>query len=334
MQQQKGKDNDEMIKLNPIFCDNMIMQAGKPVRVFGTGAGTVKITLDNETKSVQADGKWLVEFPQKPYGGPYTITVTTEDNAQIIKDIYFGDVYFLGGQSNMQLKLAQTNYPAENFAGNDFVRLYTVDRLEDEEHYHAKDGWVALTKDSAQYFSALGYHIAQAQATSERRIGLIACYQGASVIQTWLPKQVAEREEFIEAKPLHSLSLYPLWNGDGCLFEYQTSTILPYSISTVIYYQGEANAMEGVKYYELLKALVESWREAFIDEKLKLVIIQLANLKGFEGEQGWKRVQADQLRAGETLDGVKTVISKDVCEDDDIHPPTKTLLAKRIVEAL
>ena len=65
MQQPKGKDNDEMIKLNPIFCDNMIMQAGKPVRVFGTGAGTVKITLDNETKSVQADGKWLVEFPQK-----------------------------------------------------------------------------------------------------------------------------------------------------------------------------------------------------------------------------------------------------------------------------
>lgn len=33
-------------------------------------------------------------------------------------------------------------------------------------------------------------------------------------------------------------------------------------------------------------------------------------------------------------EGVKTVISADVCETDDIHPPTKHLLADRIVSAL
>ncbi len=322
-----------MIKLASVFCDDMIMQAGKPVRVFGTGQGNVKITLDGETKTALASGKWMVEFPQKPYGGPYTITVTTDDKTQTIKNVYFGDVYLLGGQSNMQIKLHETNYPKEKFQANKNVRLFTIDRIEDEEYYHAKDGWVELTKNSAPYFSALGYHVAQALATNERKIGLIACYQGASVIQTWLPKEVAEREEFIEATPLHSRSLYPLWNGDGALFDYQTSTILPYSLASVLWYQGEANTAEGVKYYELLQALIESWREAFLDDKLQFVVIQLADLITIEGD-GWKRVQDDQLRAGETLKNVTTVISKDVCEDDDIHPPTKTLLAERIIAVL
>lgn len=33
-------------------------------------------------------------------------------------------------------------------------------------------------------------------------------------------------------------------------------------------------------------------------------------------------------------DNVKTVISCDVCETDDIHPKTKNILAKRVADVL
>lgn len=321
-----------MVKLSEIFRSNMIVQAEKPVRFFGEGEGKVEIAFAGENKTACAKGKWVIEFEPLPYGGPYQASVLLDGEETLITGIYAGDVYLLAGQSNMQIKLSQINEPVEDYKGNPNVRLFTVDRLEDEEIFHAKDGWVELTKETAGSFSALGYYVAQNLATDNRKIGLIACYQGASVIQTWMPKEVAGREEFIDATPVHGRSVYPLWNEDGCLFEYQTSKIIPYSLSTVLWYQGEANTAEGRKYFELLKALIESYREAFQDEKLPFIVVQLADLKG--RLEGWERVQADQLRAGREIENVQTVICRDICEDNDIHPPTKRPLGKRISDLL
>lgn len=321
-----------MITLNEIFRSDMIVQANKPVRFFGEGDGKVEITFLGESKTTIASGKWILEFAPLPYGGPHTAKVVLDGEETLIENIYAGDVYLLAGQSNMQIKLSQINEPVENYEGNQNVRLFTVDRLEDEEVFHAKDGWVELTKENAGNFSALGYYVSQNLAREDRKIGLIACYQGASVIQTWMPKEVAEREEFIDATPVHGRSVYPLWNDDGCLFEYQTSKIIPYSLSTVLWYQGEANTAEGRKYFELLKALIESYREAFQDEKLPFIVVQLADLKG--RLDGWGRVQDDQLRAGREIENVHTVVCRDICEDNDIHPPTKRPLGKRISDLL
>jgi sialate O-acetylesterase len=323
-----------MLNLNTIFCSNMIMQAKKPVRFFGTGKGEVKIAFNNEEKRTKANGDWTLEFSPVDYGGPYSAVISFDGEKTVLENIYFGDVYLLSGQSNMQLKLSMTNEPKEAYQGNENVRLFTVDRLEDEEYFHARDGWVELTKDSAEYFSSLGYYIGQNLATDQRKIGLIACYQGASNIQTWLPKEVAQREEFLADLPVSSRAVYPLWNDDGQLFEYQLKKILPYAIAGVVWYQGESNTdgEEGTLYFEMLRALVESWRESFMDNKLPFVVVQIADLNG--KLEGWKRVQDAQLRAGKEIDGVDCVICRDICENDDIHPKSKRELGKRIADVL
>ena len=46
-----------MIRLNPIFRDHAVFQAGKPVRVFGTGSGEVRVSFLGEEKTIYADGK-------------------------------------------------------------------------------------------------------------------------------------------------------------------------------------------------------------------------------------------------------------------------------------
>ena len=51
------------MKPGVLFLDGMVLQGGKPIRIFGESEGDVTVTFDGETKSVfPKNGKWLVEF--------------------------------------------------------------------------------------------------------------------------------------------------------------------------------------------------------------------------------------------------------------------------------
>ena len=147
-----------MTALNPIFRDNMIMQANKPIRIFGNGTGFACVEFMGERKAIKSDGEqWMIELDGVDYGGPYEIKVLLTDDCVILNNVYFGDVYLLGGQSNMQFKLHESSEPKEKYKSNENVRLFTVDRMEEGEHFKTSDGWVELTKENAPNFSAIGY---------------------------------------------------------------------------------------------------------------------------------------------------------------------------------
>ncbi|MBO5357281.1 MAG: hypothetical protein J6A95_05880 [Clostridia bacterium] len=324
-----------MALINSIFADNMIMQANKPVRFFGEFEGLVTVCFNGNKKSVNSGGNWLIEFDPVDYGGPYSIEVSFEDISASIDGVYFGDVYLLGGQSNMQFKLWESSEPKENYRGNKNVRLFTVDRMEDGEHFKERDGWVELTKENAPNFSAIGYYVAQELARDDRKIGLIACYQGASVIQSWMSKEYALLPEFEIENRFGDHEWHPIWNSDGVLYENMLSKILPYSIASVLWYQGESNASvdESNIYLEFLRALITNWREGFKDDKLEFIIIQLADHLDRAG-YAWSKIQEQQLLAQDKIPYVKTVVCRDVCDNIDIHPKEKDILSKRIANLL
>lgn len=111
------------------------------------------------------------------------MTVVIDGEQTVLEDIHFGDIYLLGGQSNMQMKLLECDEPAENYKANESVRLFTVDRPEDGECIFSKDGWVLCTNALAGEFPAIGYYVgAQLAEKAGRKIGLISCCQGGSVI--------------------------------------------------------------------------------------------------------------------------------------------------------
>ena len=324
-----------MITLNPIFASNMVLQAGAPVRFFGEGVGKAAITLNGVTKETDSQGEWLIEFEPFEYGGPYDIAVMLEGAFFTLKNVYFGDVILLGGQSNMQFKLHESSEPKENYKGNSNVRLYTVDRMELGEHFASRDGWVELTKENAPNFSAIGYYVASGLATPERKIGLIACYQGASVIQSWMPRVDALVPEFKIENRFADHEWFPIWNDDGVLWENMTSKIIPFAFNTVLWYQGESNASvdESNIYLEFLRALISSWRREFKNDNMRFVIIQLADHLDRAG-YAWEKIQSEQLRAQDEIPLVNTVICRDVCDNIDIHPKEKDVFSQRIVNLL
>lgn len=325
-----------MIRLNPIFASDMVLQANAPVRFFGEGSGKVAITLDGVRKECLSSGDWVIEFDAMPYGGPYDIIVELDGCYSYLRRVYFGDVILLGGQSNMQFKLWQSSEPKENYKGNEYVRLFTVDRMEiSEEHFSSRDGWVPLSLENAPHFSAIGYYVASTLATSERRIGLIACYQGASVIQSWMPRVDALVPEFEIENRFADHEWYPVWNDDGVLWENMMAKIAPFVFSSVIWYQGESNASvaEADIYLDMLRTMVLSWRREFKNDMMKFIVIQLADHLDRAG-YAWEKIQSEQLRAQAVIPLVKTVICRDVCDNIDIHPREKDILSQRICDVI
>ena len=329
------------MKLNALFCDGMVLAANKPIRVFGTGSGCVRITFLGGTVTRHFDAKeWLVELPPQGYGGPYQMSVELNGEQQVISDIYVGEVLLLHGQSNIQFRLKESNYPTERYEGEPRLRLFSLGFLTEESPFLPRDGWVVCDLENVGEWSAIGYHVGMGLIRELGcAVGLIACYQGASVIQTWLPRDAEERLG-IELAPEqrhgdYTHRIYREWNAPGTLYHFAIKRIAPFSLSRILWYQGESNTGEGdgAVYDKLLTALIEQRRADFEDADLPIVVIQLANLRS-RSDKGWRLVQDAQMRVGKTVPNVTTVISHDLCEDDHIHPPTKSALCDRICRSI
>ncbi|MBO5952607.1 MAG: hypothetical protein J6Q53_00550 [Oscillospiraceae bacterium] len=358
------------MKLNPIFSDNMVLQATKPIYIFGCGAGTVTIEIAGKSASVVSTGdNWLLELPAFDYGGPYEMTVDLDGDTKTLKNIYFGDVYLLAGQSNIEFKLWSSSTPKTYYKDNESLRLFTVDRLEDEgehiltdagwksidkagnlsdlagEHYRSREGWIVAEKDSVCFWSALGYLIGdELLKRSDKKIGLIACYQGASVIQSWLPEHYLDETAFFVPLELRCNNAkfpdYSCFNDDGKLYNGMLKTVLPFALKAVVWYQGESHTngddSKQEVYAGILELLINKWRSDFMDESLPFIIVKIhdyevsLNKKG----NGWRNIQAAQEAVAQAVPNTYLVKSADVCETDEIHPSTKLPLAIRIADVL
>ena len=327
-----------MANLYPIFTSHMVLQANKPIRIFGSGSGKISVDFLGQTKHLCSTGNaWLLELDAHDYGGPYTMTVTLDGVDTVLDDIYLGDVYLLGGQSNMQFQLCESNESPENYTADENLRLFTVDRPEEGNRFGAKDGWVTCRKELAGDFPAIGYYVGtQLSNATGHKIGLLSCNQGASVIQTWMPRHLFDDGRFYvsDADKFEDHFNFP-WNGYGQLYDSMLCEVIAYSVKAVLWYQGEANSgvAEAAIYLDLLDAFIGNVRAEQQDPSLPFIVVQLADYAPWEGP-GWRDIQEAQLKAQNTIANVRTVICRDVCQTDDIHPKEKRILSLRIVEAL
>lgn len=331
------------MQLNKLFTSHMVFQANKPIRIFGDGTGECKISFCGNTKKVvSTTDKWITEFEPMEYGGPYELIFSTSDKEVVLEDIYVGEVYIFAGQSNVQFKYKEATKSQNEHNPGDMVRFFVCDRLEEGDLYNSDNGWLVSNDIVKQDISALGYFTAcEIHRKKGVAVGGIFCYQGASVIETWLPKgklkEVGIDIPLEEKGWSHSCQEYSAWNGEGCLYDFAFLKLVPFSVSSVIWYQGESDSkLNEAKVYDIeLATLIDVWRNDLRDDDLPFVVIQLANIdcEGIDNE-GWARIQKAQLDVCKMRKNVKTVICSDICETFDIHPPTKDKLAHRVAEAL
>lgn len=330
------------MQLNKIFTSHMVFAANKPIRFFGNGKGTAEINFAGHKRSLSSNNDfWILEFEPMEYGGPYSAQIIFEDEEIVLEDIYVGEVYLFAGQSNLQFKLSASSTPQSLYESNDKLRLYSTDKIEKTDRFDSKDGWLTCKKEYVGDWSAVAF-LTGREITKVKGIavGAVACYQGASIIESWVPKGAFKNIGIdIPANKKtwsHSCKEYSEFNGEGRLYNFAFLQVVPFSFSGVIWYQGESDTTvdEAKVYSDELAELIRIWRSDLNDEKLPFYVIQIADFINDNNPTAWALIQKAQVEVQSKTKGVKTIISADVCENDDIHPKTKDKLSKRIAAAI
>ena len=170
------------------------------VRVQGS-----QLTGVNRTNS---EGRWRVQLPPKPAGGPFELLIFTQDTAVLLEDVYFGDVFIASGQSNMEWPLANSDRGASRIATPDpLIRELSVVKHAAEQPTRRlrATSWKVATREQVGDFSAVAYYMAETLRARdpEVAIGIVNATWGGSKIEAWLPTSPDEGRERVEHEAAH-----------------------------------------------------------------------------------------------------------------------------------
>ena len=97
------------VRLPAIFSEHMVVQAEKPVAVWGWAdageAVVVSLAGQEKTATAAADGRWRVTLDLlRSTKAPQTLTVRGR-NTLTVNDVLVGEVWLCSGQSNMAMQM-------------------------------------------------------------------------------------------------------------------------------------------------------------------------------------------------------------------------------------
>lgn len=183
--------------VSPVFGDHMVMQRGKPNRIWGwTGPGErITVTLGGrqaETTS-QADGSWSLNIEPPAPGGPYDLTISGPAKAEF-RNILSGDVWLCSGQSNMEFGMTRVRNAAGEIKAADHpaIRLCVVKTTSAYAPADVTEArWSVCTPDNVtgsagSGFSAVAYYFGRRlQQELQVPVGLIQAAAGGTPAETW-----------------------------------------------------------------------------------------------------------------------------------------------------
>lgn len=187
-----------------IFSDGMVLQRETPICVFGTCDGNQEITVildDIAEQTISRGGKWRVILPPKSAGGPYQMKITTKEETITYHDVYLGEVWLAGGQSNMEFELrnCSTGLQEMNYKKDPLLRFYQVNRSSymEEEFFskEEKNHWQYETDESFGTWSAVGYYFAKRlREELSVAVGIIGCNYGGTSASCWIGKDILAKD--------------------------------------------------------------------------------------------------------------------------------------------
>lgn len=207
-----------------LFQSNMVVQRDKPIPIWGwaTAGETITVTFGEKTQTAAAavDRSWKVELPAMPASSDSrTITVRGKEDAIELTNILVGDVWLLGGQSNMEFELHKVEEgPLEIISANfDQIRLFTVPQQNGPEtkkafprQYqwssffgrHFRQGyWDVCSPDTVAEMSGIGYVFGRRIHMATRvPIGIVDVSRGGTSLVSWTPIDELRRIDTPEVK--------------------------------------------------------------------------------------------------------------------------------------
>lgn len=193
----------QLWRTDAMFTDHMVLQRNKAIPIWGTGPSGQRFVVScggSSAEAIAADGKWMALLPALDAGGPHTLSVRSSAETAAFEDVWIGDVWLAGGQSNMQWPLCDSAGAEDAIreADEPMIRCYDVPRIahEDEATGTPPAVWTVCSPDTAGAYSAVAYHFAKrVHRALGVPIGIVGCNFGATSAACWLPEERLEADE-------------------------------------------------------------------------------------------------------------------------------------------
>ncbi len=239
----------EGLCVSNVFQTNMVIQRDKPIHVWGWGEPGEEVTVtfaggESSAKAIN-DRTWKVTMPAVPANRkPQQMTVKGKRKTLVLDNILVGDVWVLGGQSNMEFELAKVENGSLEIISANFpeIRILTIPYGQGPEfkqgfarlhewsswfgRHFRKGDWDVCTPDTVRDLSAIGYVFARrVHKGSNVPIGVIDASRGGTTVETWTPLAVLRA---MDSKPTRA----KLANFDNAVAEWDSQADLDRRIAS------------------------------------------------------------------------------------------------------
>lgn len=265
-----------------------------------------------------AKKRFKVALAGVPVGGPYAIELQVRSGRAVldrvnVEDVLVGDVWLVGGQSNMQgcgqIKNAAKPHPmVRAFNMDDRWRvakdpIHNMSACVDPVHIDLCGGVRPEVNRTHGVGPAVAFGLEMRERTGVPQ-GLIASAHGGTSMTQWDPSRKKEG-----GKSLYGAMVRRLKKNGG-------------QVAGMIWYQGESDANPDAAplYTDRMKKLIRAVRRDTKSPRLPIAVVQISRLVATWGSpEAWNSVQDQQRRLPDRIANVATVPSIDLTLEDLIH---------------
>ncbi|TWU06397.1 sialate O-acetylesterase [Stieleria varia] len=345
------------LQLASVFSEHMVLQCESPVPIWGVAVANeqVQVEIDGLVHTTTADsqGHWRITLKSHPGAlRQYKLSVRSGKDELVFTDVVFGHVWLAAGQSNMAYtvgamaeKLVEAR---EMVAGADshfirFCKINDSDAAEPQTDLAIAANWEVCTKQNVKDFSAVAYVFAEElNAKLSVPVGIIDCSWGGKPIEPFIPatafadhptlREIKSRADTGDTEGIQTMRGGTFVRDSswlpGTIFNGRIAPIVPYGLRGVIWYQGESNSGRGEDprdYEHKMRALITGWRDAWKRPSLPVYYVQLPQWTSY----AWPYLREEQRRVT-NVPHTGMVVTIDLENNNDIHPPNKITVGKRL----
>lgn len=214
------------LSMPSIFADQMILQRGQNVPVWGKADPNTSVTVEfaGQKKSSKSDpdGAWRIDLdPMFASSESSVMTILANLNGDSdelkISDVLVGEVWFAGGQSNMYRPFRMLTYPARepkyepvgeylrkerDTAHDPLLRQFRVGRDHSvfEELLQNRGKWSKAVGAAANEICATAYFFGrELRRELDVPVALISCNLGGTRIEPWIPMHAYQKNDTLKA---------------------------------------------------------------------------------------------------------------------------------------
>ena len=119
-------------------------------------------------------------------------------------------------------------------------------------------------------------------------------------------------------------------NHPTLLYNAMINPLVPFSIRGAIWYQGESNNGDGMRYFDKMQVLIQSWRNVFLRPDAPFYFVQIAPYRYGSGQELALPQLWEAQTAALNIPHTGMAVTSDIGNITDIHPNNKQDVGKRL----